>query len=222
MSIRENIGRLKASLPQGVALVAVSKFHPPAAIMEAYEAGQRIFGESRVQELKAKQQQMPDDMEWHFIGTLQRNKVKDIASHIHTIHSVDSLKLLQEIERQAEKHHRVINVLLEIHIAREDTKQGMIPDECRELLNGIRLKDYPHVRFAGLMCMATDTDDTALIRREFRTLRRLFDELKSAFFPDDASFKELSMGMSHDYPVAVEEGSTMIRVGTGIFGVREY
>ncbi|MDR2968652.1 MAG: YggS family pyridoxal phosphate-dependent enzyme [Tannerellaceae bacterium] len=222
MGIRENISRLKASLPKGVALVAVSKFHPSAAIMEAYEAGQRIFGESRVQELKAKQQQLPADVEWHFIGTLQRNKVKDIAPYIHTIHSVDSLKLLQEIEKQAAAHRRVINVLLEIHIAREDTKQGLTPAGCRELLADIRPEDYPHIQFSGLMCMATDTDDTALIRREFQALRRLFDELKSTFFPNNASFKELSMGMSHDWLIAVEEGSTMIRIGTGIFGVREY
>ncbi len=222
MSIKQNISKLKASLPQEVALIAVSKFHPSSAIMKAYEAGQKIFGESRAQELKVKQQELPDDIEWHFIGTLQSNKVKDIASYIHTIHSVDSQKLLQEIEKQAAKYHRVINILLEIHIAREETKQGLTPAECKELLENIRLEEYPHIQITGLMCMATDTDDTALIRQEFQTLHRLFDELKSTFFSNTGSFKELSMGMSHDYLIAVEEGSTMIRVGTSIFGIREY
>lgn len=222
MSIKQNIRQYKASLPQGVALIAVSKFHPSSAIKEAYEAGQRIFGESRVQELNAKRQELlSGDIEWHFIGTLQRNKVKDIASYIHTIHSVDSLKLLQEVEKQAARYRRVINVLFEIHLAREDTKQGLTPAECKALLANIRVEEYPHIQFAGIMCMATDTEDTALIRKEFRTLQQLFDELKSAFFPHDHSFKELSMGMSHDCLIAIEEGSTMIRVGTGIFGVRE-
>lgn len=221
MSIEQNIRTIKASLPQGVTLIAVSKFHPSSAIREAYEAGQRVFGESRAQELKAKQQELPADIEWHFIGTLQSNKVKDIAPYIHTIHSIDSLKLLQEVEKQAAKQDRVIRVLLEIHIAREETKQGLTPAECKELLTGIRLEEYPHIQIVGLMCMATDTEDRALIRQEFRRLHQLFSELKSTFFPDDSSFKELSMGMSHDYPIAIEEGSTLIRVGTHIFGTRE-
>jgi len=222
MSIEQNILKIKASLPQEVTLIAVSKFHPSSAIREAYEAGQRVFGESRAQELKAKQPELPDDIEWHFIGTLQSNKVKDIASYIHTIHSIDSLKLLQEVEKQAAKQNRVIKVLLEIHIAREETKQGLTPAECKELLANICLEEYPHIQIAGLMCMATDTEDTALIRQEFRMLHQLFSELKSTFFSGKSSFKELSMGMSHDYPIAVEEGSTMIRVGTSIFGTREY
>lgn len=222
MSIKENIIELKASLPQGVTLIAVSKFHPSPAIMEAYEAGHRVFGESRAQELKAKQQELPDDIEWHFIGTLQSNKVKDIAAYIHTIHSIDSLKLLQEVERQAAKHNRVIQVLLEIHLAQEETKHGLTPAACKALLQQIRLEEYPHIRIAGLMCMATDTDDTTQIRKEFQTLQQLFGELRSTFFPADCSFKELSMGMSDDYPIAIEEGSTMIRVGTRIFGIREY
>ncbi|MDF9828906.1 YggS family pyridoxal phosphate-dependent enzyme [Parabacteroides sp. PF5-6] len=222
MNITRNIQTLKASLPQGVTLIAVSKFHPSSAIREAYEAGHRVFGESRAQELKVKQKELPEDIEWHFIGTLQSNKVKDIAAYIHTIHSIDSLKLLQEVEKQAAKHQRVIRVLLEIHLAQEETKQGMTPAECKALLTDLRWEAYPHVQIAGLMCMATDTDDTTLIRKEFQTLQQLFGELRSTFFPADCSFNELSMGMSHDYPIAIEEGSTMIRVGTRIFGIREY
>lgn len=221
MSITQNIKQLQASLPQRVTLVAVSKFHSPDTIREAYEAGQRVFGESRAQELKVKQKELPADIEWHFIGTLQSNKVKDIASYIHTIHSVDSLKLLQEIHKQAAKHNRVIRLLLEIHIAREETKHGLSPAECRELLDSITLSDYPHIRIAGLMCMATDTEDENLIREEFRQLRTLFHELKDSYFSHDPDFRELSMGMSHDFPIAIEEGSTMVRIGTNIFGERE-
>lgn len=221
MSITQNIKELKASLPQGVTLIAVSKFHPSAAIREAYEAGQRIFGESRAQELKAKQKELPEDIEWHFIGTLQNNKVKDIAPYIHTIHSIDSLKLLQEVERQAAKHNRVIRVLFEIHLAQEETKHGLTPSECKALLTNLRLEEYPHIQMAGLMCMATDTEDTTVIRSEFKALNQLFQELRSTFFPANCSFNELSMGMSHDYPIAIEEGSTLIRVGSRIFGIRE-
>ncbi|MDL2264954.1 YggS family pyridoxal phosphate-dependent enzyme [Parabacteroides sp. OttesenSCG-928-G21] len=222
MSVADNIHQLKSKLPAGVKLIAVSKFHPAETVMEAYDAGHRVFGESRAQELKAKQAILPTDIEWHFIGTLQRNKVKDIAAYIHTIHSVDSLKLLEEINKQAAKQGRIIRILLEVHIAQEASKQGLSPEECTDLLKDIRLSDYPNIKICGLMGMATDTDNRDLIRREFHLLRTLFDEIKQNFFPNDSSFSELSMGMSGDYPIAIEEGSTMIRVGTFIFGNRTY
>lgn len=222
MSISENISYIKASLPEEVTLIAVSKFHPADAIKEAYDSGQRIFGESRAQELTAKQKELPSDIEWHFIGSLQTNKVKDIAPFIHTIHSIDSLKLLQEVHKQAARHNRIIHLLLEIHLAEEETKHGLSIDACKELLSRLVLSDYPFIRINGLMCMATDTDDSAQIRKEFHTLYALFQELKSSYFKGSDDFKELSMGMSHDYPIAVKEGSTMIRVGSFIFGDRAY
>ncbi len=222
MSITENITRLKASLPAGVTLVAVSKFHPVEALQEAYNAGQRVFGESRAQELTAKQKVLPSDIEWHFIGPLQSNKVKDIAPFIHTVHSIDSLKLLQEVNKQAAKHDRIIRVLLEIHIAQEEAKHGFSPDECRELLYSLLPEALPYIRICGLMGMATNTDDTSLIKNEFHNIHELFTELKNSVFKGDEYFCELSMGMSHDYPIAICEGSTMIRIGTSIFGEREY
>lgn len=220
MDIAQHIQELQASLPQGVTLVAVSKFHPVEALQEAYQAGQRVFGESRAQELVAKQLVLPKDIEWHFIGPLQSNKVKDIAPFISLIHSVDSLKLLNEIEKQAAKHERIIRVLLEIHVAEEETKHGMTPDECRALLDA-DLSALTHIRIGGLMGMATFTDDMERVRSEFRQLAALFRELKEKH-PELADFKELSMGMSHDYQIAVEEGSTMVRIGTDIFGERQY
>lgn len=222
MSITQNIIRLKASLPTGVTLVAVSKFHPAEALREAYDAGQRVFGESRAQELTAKQKQLPTDIEWHFIGPLQSNKVKDIVPYIHTIQSIDSLKLLGEVNKQATKHDRIIRVLLEIRVAEEDTKHGLTPHECKELLQDNSLAGFQHIRICGLMAMATDTEDTEQIRREFQTVHELFTELKQTHCKDNPDFKEISMGMSHDYPIAIREGSTIIRVGTHIFGEREY
>ena len=222
MSITENITRLKASLPAGVTLVAVSKFHPAEALQEAYNAGQRVFGESRAQELTAKQKVLPGDIEWHFIGPLQSNKVKDIAPFIHTIHSIDSLKLLQEVNKQAAKHDRIVRVLIEIHVAQEEAKHGFSPDECRELLHSLSTDALPNIRICGLMGMATNTDDTAQIQDEFHKIHELFTELKNSVFKSDEYFCELSMGMSHDYPIALSEGSTMIRIGTSIFGEREY
>ena len=219
-SIAQHIKELQASLPEGVTLVAVSKFHPVEALQEAYDAGQRIFGESRAQELVAKARVLPKDIEWHFIGPLQSNKVKDIAPFIHLIHSIDSVKLLQEVNKQAAKHDRVIRVLLEIHVAEEETKHGFSVEECREL--AAHLPELPHVSISGIMGMATQTDDEAQIRREFRTLHQLFEELKAGAFKDSDDFSILSMGMSHDYRIAIEEGSTMVRVGTYIFGEREY
>lgn len=220
MDIAQHIQELQASLPQGVTLVAVSKFHPVEALQEAYQAGQRVFGESRAQELVAKQHVLPKDIEWHFIGPLQSNKVKEIAPFVSLIHSVDSPKLLHEIEKQAAKHERIIRVLLEIHVAAEETKHGFTPDECRELVS--HLPELLHVQICGIMGMATLTDDESQIRREFHTLHELFTELKETVFSQSDAFSILSMGMSHDYKLAIEEGSNMIRVGTYIFGEREY
>lgn len=222
MSITQNIVQLKTSLPADVTLVAVSKFHPTDALMEAYNAGQRVFGESRAQELTAKHKVLPGDIDWHFIGPLQSNKVKDIAPFIHTIHSIDSLKLLQEVNKQAAKNNRTIRVLLEIHVAQEETKHGLTPDECRALLQDEKLASLNNVQICGLMGMATYTNDEALIEHEFHTLHELFSELKAIYFKGNDNFAVLSMGMSHDYPIAIRQGGNMIRVGTGIFGEREY
>ena len=222
MRIAENIRQMKASLPAGVTLVAVSKFHPVEALREAYDAGQRVFGESRAQELVAKRKALPEDIEWHFIGPLQSNKVKDIVPFVRLIHSIDSRKLLEEVDKQARKHDRVVDVLLEIHVAREESKHGFTPEECEALLGDEAVARLEHVRVRGLMAMASLTDDERRIREEFRTVCGLFEKLRDGVCRDNASFTVLSMGMSHDYPIAIEEGSTMIRVGTHIFGEREY
>ncbi len=222
MSVASQIELLKTSLPPKVRLVAVSKFHSADTIIEAYRAGQRIFGESRAQELKAKHQQLPPDIEWHFIGPLQSNKVKDIASFIHTIQSVDSLKLLQEINKQASKQNHVIRVLLEVHIAEEESKHGFTPEEVKQLLDEIDIEAFPNVCICGLMGMATFTDNREQIRREFHTLSDLFKEIRQEYFPLSDDFVDLSMGMTDDYKIAIEEGSTMVRIGSLIFGQREY
>lgn len=222
MSITQNIIELKKSLPAGVTLVAVSKFHPVEALKEAYDAGQRVFGESRAQELAAKQKVLPGDIEWHFIGPLQSNKVKEITPFVHLIQSIDSLKLIQEVNKQAFRCGRIIRLLLEIHVADEESKHGFSPDECRELLQSGQLNTLQNIRICGLMGMATNTDDQAVIQEEFHLLYTLFTELKVSCFNENIDFTELSMGMSHDYMVAIREGSTMVRVGTGIFGEREY
>lgn len=220
MSVRENIELLRRSVPENVKIVAVSKFHPVEQIREAYDAGQRIFGENRVQELVAKQAVLPDNIEWHFIGTLQRNKVKYIAPFIRLIHSLDSESLMSEIDKRGAENNRIIPCLLQIHIARETTKSGFAPEECADFLAEGRWKNYRHVQLSGVMGMATLTDDAEQIRSEFRLLKSLFDEWKQKYFADEAAFSEISMGMSDDYPIAVEEGSTLIRVGTRIFGKR--
>ena len=222
MTIKEEIAKITAELPKGVRLIAVSKFHPAEAVMEAYEAGQRLFGENKVQEMVAKQEVLPKDIEWHFIGHLQTNKVKYIAPFVTMIHSIDSLHLLTEVNRQAEKVGRVINVLLQIHIAHEETKFGMTFDECRALLNEGTWKQLNHVRICGLMGMATFTDDMGQVEREFTGLQAFFEELKGNWFADDTAFKELSMGMTDDYPIAIRHGSTFVRIGTLIFGERNY
>ena len=220
MSIRSHIDDLRETVPPDVTLVAVSKFHPAETVREAYDAGLRVFGESRVQELVAKKEQLPGDIEWHFIGNLQRNKVKQIAPFISLIHSLDNERLMLEIEKQGAANGRIISCLLQIHIAEEETKAGFSPGECRQFLEEGKWKVCPHVRIAGVMGMATFTDDVNQVREEFRQLKLLFDEFKTGFFRHDTAFKEISMGMTGDYPVAIEEGSTMIRIGTLIFGDR--
>lgn len=220
--ISEQIKSIKASLPEGVRLIAVSKFHPNEAILEAYEAGQRLFGENHVQELTAKHESLPADIEWHFIGHLQTNKVKYIAPFVLLIHGIDTPKLLKVVDKEGAKVGRVIPCLLQIHIATEETKFGFSREECLEMLSSGILSELQHVQICGLMGMATNTDDEIQIRKEFHTLRALFEELKETYFKDASAFKELSMGMSDDYPIAIEEGSTLIRVGTKIFGERNY
>ncbi len=222
MDIQTNLKQVLSELPSGVRLVAVSKFHPAEAIREAYEAGQRIFGESKEQELSEKQKELPPDIEWHFIGHLQTNKVKYIAPYIALIHAVDSYKLLTEINKQAAKCNRIIPCLLEIHIAQEESKYGFTPEACRDMLEKEEWKQLDHVCIAGVMGMATNTDDETQIEQEFHTLKALFDEWKQTFFAGCPDFKEISMGMSHDYPIAVRAGSTMVRVGSKIFGERVY
>lgn len=219
-TIAQRLDNILATLPAGVRLVAVSKFHPAETIREAYDAGQRCFGESRAQELQAKYQQLPQDIEWHFIGHLQTNKVKYIVPFVSLIHSVDSVRLLDEIERQAERVGRVVDCLLEVHVAQEDTKYGFSLDDCREFCTAENVVAYPHIRFRGIMGMASNTDDDGQVKREFAQLKQLFDEVRGNM--SDASFDTLSMGMSHDYLMAVEQGSTMVRIGTTIFGERVY
>ena len=222
MDIQKNIKEVLTQLPPHVRLVAVSKFHPNEAIEAAYAGGQRIFGESREQELSLKQAALPKDIEWHFIGHLQTNKVKYIAPYIAMIDAVDSYKLLAEINRQAEKCGRTIPCLLEIHIAEEDTKYGFTFDTCRQMLEEGNWKQLKNVTISGVMGMATNTEDESEIRREFARLHEFFNELKTTHFNGCETFREISMGMSHDYLLAIKEGSTMVRVGSKIFGERVY
>ena len=220
--IAERIHALTSQLPQGVRLVAISKFHPAEAIAEAYAAGQRLFGESRVQELQAKHEALPKDIEWHFIGHLQTNKVKYIVPYVSLIHGIDSFRLLAEVDRQAERVGRTVGCLLQMHIAREETKFGFSFEECRQLLQEGEWRQLHHVRLCGMMGMATNTDNMQQVEEEFRSLATFFHELKTTWFAADEAFCELSMGMSHDYPQAIAAGSTLIRVGTYIFGERNY
>ena len=220
--VANNLHKVLGTLPDGVKLVAISKFHPNEYIEAAYQEGQRLFGESQVQELSHKVETLPNDIEWHFIGHLQTNKVKYIAPYISMIEAVDSLKLLKEIDKQAAKHNRIINVLLELHIAEEESKYGFSPDACRELLANGEWKELKNVHISGLMMMASNVDDREQIKREMTLAANLFDELKEKYFADDSAFKERSWGMSHDYDIAVECRSTMVRVGTTIFGPRVY
>ena len=222
MDIQTNIKEILTELPSGVRLVAVSKFHLNECIEAAYQAGQRIFGESKVQELTEKYQTLPKDIEWHFIGHLQTNKVKYIAPFISMIHAVDSFKLLEEINKQASKVNRIIPCLLEIHIAQEESKYGFTFESCREMLQEGAWKNLKNISINGVMGMATNTEDSDEIRKEFKLLHDFFTELKQTYFPNEAQFCEISMGMSHDYPLAIEAGSTLVRVGSKIFGDRIY
>lgn len=223
MSVAQEIINLKAELPEQVALVAVSKYHPASAIEEAYAAGQRIFGESQVQELRRKSEEIQlDGLQWHFIGHLQTNKVKYIAPYISLIHSVDSIKLLMEINRQGERCGRKINCLLQLHVAQEENKYGFTETECWEYLESGAWKDLAHVELCGIMCVATNTEDENLIRSEFQRASAFFRKAKECFFATQDSFAVCSWGMSDDYPLAIQEGSNMIRVGSKIFGARVY
>ena len=220
--VKGNLHRVLDTLPQRVRLVAISKYHTDDYILAAYEEGQRIFGESHEQELRQKHESLPKDIEWHFIGHLQTNKVKYIVPYVSMIEAVDSIRLLREINRQAEKCDRVVNVLLELHIAEEATKYGLSLDACRELLADGEWRGMAHVRICGLMMMASFVDDRDQIRREMQTAADFFDEVKAAYFADDDAFCERSWGMSDDYPIALETRTTMVRVGTAIFGPRVY
>ena len=215
--VADKLHTLLEKLPQAVRLVAVSKFHPVATLMEAYDAGQRIFAESRPQELAAKVPQLPAEIEWHFIGHLQTNKLKLVLPHVALVQSVDSLHLLEAMDKWGSEHGRVIPVLLELHLGAEETKQGFSADEIREILQ----HSYNNIAVRGLMGMATNTDDEAVIERDFSRIESLFKELRSEF-PSMADFKDLSIGMSADWPIAVRHGATMVRIGTDIFGPREY
>lgn len=220
--IATEIRQLLDELPQGVRLVAVSKYHPNEAIEEAYAAGQRIFGESKVQEMTTKYTSLPKDIEWHFIGHLQTNKVKYIVPYVSLIHGIDSFRLLEEVDKQSSKVNRTVDCLLQLHIAREETKFGFSFDECRQMLSEGRWRNLHHVRICGLMGMASNTDCVEQVRAEFCSLSNFFHEVKRQWFADEPAFKELSMGMSHDYPEAIAAGSTLVRIGTRIFGERIY
>lgn len=222
MSIVDSLASVKATVPDGVKLIAVSKTHPNERILEAYNAGQRAFGENRVQELVPKYEALPKDIEWHLIGHLQRNKVKFVVPFVSLIHSVDSERLLETINREAEKVGRTVDCLIQIHIAQEETKSGFTLNEARQLFAENKLASYGHARIVGLMGMATLTDDKEQIRREFLSLRGLFDGVRKEGLVDPKVFSTLSMGMSSDYPIAIETGATMVRVGSAIFGKRIY
>ena len=217
MGIAENIERIKTELGEGVVLVAVSKYSPDESVQEAYDAGLRDFGENKAQDVTARKDRFPDDVRWHFIGHLQRNKTKYIAPYIHLIHSVDSLKLLKEINKRAKNEERVIAVLLQMHIAKEESKFGLDETELTELIQSPELAEMENVRVEGLMGMATNTDKEAVIRSEFESLKSIFDRLAEADTSANVEMKTLSMGMSNDYNIAVECGSTMVRIGSSVF-----
>lgn len=223
MSIAENISKFNQEIaPFNAQLIAVSKTKPNEDLLQAYEANQRDLGENKVQELTRKHEELPKDIRWHMIGHLQRNKVKYIAPFVHLIHAVDSLRLLVEINKQAEKNERIINCLLQVYIAKEESKFGLDEKELEELLNSDQFAELNNIKVVGLMGMATNTDNEEVVRKEFKSLKALFEELKSKYNSDKVELKELSMGMTGDYKIALEEGSTMIRVGSAIFGSRNY
>lgn len=220
--IAENITRIKATLPDGVKLVAVSKIKPVEDILEAYNAGQRAFGENYATELRDKAAVLPKDIEWHFIGHLQGKQLKYYIPFVSMIHGVDSIEHLEEVEKAAAKVGRTVDVLLQVHVAQEETKFGFLPEELEGLDKLVTLDKLEHTRLCGIMGMASNTPDMERVRADFRRIREIFDRLKAGPFADNAGFKEVSMGMSHDYPIAVEEGSTMVRIGSSIFGQRDY
>ena len=222
MGVAENLLKIKEMVPEHVTLVAVSKTKPDEVILEAYKAGHRDFGENKVQDLAAKQERLPADIRWHMIGHLQSNKVKYLAPFVHMLHGVDSLKLLGVIDREAEKNKRVIDCLLQVRIALEETKFGLTEEELMQLLDSETFREMKHIRIRGLMGMATYTENSNQIREEFRHLKRIFDRLKGSQFTYQDSFDQLSYGMSGDYALAIEEGSNQVRIGSLIFGPRNY
>ena len=222
MDIKENLNRIKATLPSGVKLVAVSKTHPVEMLKEAYDAGQRIFGENKVQEMTAKSQVLPTDIEWHFIGHVQSNKIKMMAPYVSVIQGVDTFDKLVEIDRQAARFGRHITCLLQLHIALEETKFGFSADECTAMLDEGKWRSLQNITIGGVMGMATNTDDEAQVRREFGRLKQLFDTYKEKYFNDSPDFNTISAGMSGDYELAIQAGSNMVRIGSSIFGERNY
>ncbi|WP_372933181.1 YggS family pyridoxal phosphate-dependent enzyme [Mariniphaga sediminis] len=221
MDIGKNISEIKKTLPAGVKLVAVSKTKPIEVIQDAYQTGHKIFGENKAQELTQKHEVLPKDIEWHFIGHLQSNKTKYIAPFVNMIHGIDSFKILKTVNKEARKNNRVIPCLLQFHIAQESTKFGFSEEEAREMLESETFAAMKNVTIAGVMGMATFTDDEQQVRNEFKSLKSIFEKLKNNYFPNEPQFKEVSMGMSDDYSVAVEEGSTIVRIGSIIFGARQ-
>lgn len=222
MDIKENLNKIKATLPAGVRLVAVSKTHPIEMLQEAYDAGQRLFGENKVQEMTAKSQVLPKDIEWHFIGHVQSNKIKMMAPYVSVIQGVDTFDKLVEIDRQAARLGRHITCYLQIHIASEETKFGFSADECTQMLDEGKWKDLKNITIGGLMGMATNTDDKAQVMREFSRLKELFDTYRQKYFAGSADFNTISAGMSGDYELAIQAGSNMVRIGSSIFGARDY
>lgn len=218
--IAENIARISASLPSGTRLVAVSKLKPVDDIMEAYNAGQRLFGENYATELRDKAAVLPQDIQWHFIGHLQSKQLKYYIPFVSMIHGVDSLEHLEDVEKAAAKVGRLVDVLLQVHVAQEETKFGFLPEELEN--SQFSILNFQFVRVCGVMGMASHTDDEARVRADFRAIRSIFDRLKAGPFADHPEFKEVSMGMSHDWHIAVEEGSTLVRIGSSIFGPRDY
>lgn len=220
--IKENLEKIRATVPEGVTLVAVSKTKPISDLQEAYDAGQRVFGENYPQEMRDKHEVLPQDIQWHFIGHLQTNKIKYIIPYVTLIHSIDTANLLEAVNKEAKKHDRVVDCLLQFHIALEETKFGLDLDEARQLLDSDAFKQMENVRICGVMGMGTFTDNMDEVRKEFKHLKSIFETLKKDYFANQPQFKEISMGMSEDYPIAIEEGATLIRVGSKIFGARVY
>ena len=220
--IQENLKLVRATVPENVTLIAVSKTKPIPDLQEAYDAGQRVFGENKALEMRDKHQELPKDIQWHFIGHLQTNKIKYIAPFVTLIHSIDSASLLEAVNKEAIKNNPLIDCLLQFHIAQEDTKFGLDLEESRLLLESDSYKNLKNINIVGVMGMATFTDDVNQVRSEFKSLKNIFDFLKENYFNEDTAFKEISMGMSDDYKIAIEEGATMVRVGSKIFGARVY